>query len=89
MKVLSNFENFQYQNRNLKNGRFLQKLKKAVRIVLYGPAISQSDCRKAGPYQSSSNNIIILITNSLIRGTISCGLLRWELEMHITFENRL
>ena len=30
---------------------FLQKLKKLVRIVLYGPAISQSDCRKAGPYQ--------------------------------------
>ena len=30
---------------------FLQKLKKVVRIVLYGPAISQSDCRKAGPYQ--------------------------------------
>ena len=27
---------------------FLQKLKKLVRIVLYGPAISQSDCRKAG-----------------------------------------
>ena len=30
---------------------FLQKLKKVVRIVLYGPAISQSDFRKAGPYQ--------------------------------------
>ena len=30
---------------------FLQKLKKVDRIVLYGPAISQSDCRKAGPYQ--------------------------------------
>ena len=30
---------------------FLQKLKKVVRIVLYGPAISQSDCKKAGPYQ--------------------------------------
>ena len=27
---------------------FLQKLKKVVRIVLYGPAISQSDCRKSG-----------------------------------------
>ena len=26
---------------------FLQKLKKVVHIVLYGPAISQSDCRKA------------------------------------------
>ena len=35
---------------------FLQKLKKVVRIVLYGPAISQSDCRKAGPYQLPSNN---------------------------------
>ena len=30
---------------------FLQKLKMVVRIVLYGPAISQSDSRKAGPYQ--------------------------------------
>ena len=29
---------------------FLQKLKKLVRIVLYGPAVSQSSCRKAGPY---------------------------------------
>ena len=29
-------------------GDFLQKLKKAVRIVLYGPALSQSDWRKAG-----------------------------------------
>ena len=35
---------------------FLQKLKKMVRIVLYGPAISQSDCRKAGSYQLSYNN---------------------------------
>ena len=30
---------------------FPQKLKKVARIVLYGPAISQSDCSKAGPYQ--------------------------------------
>ena len=30
---------------------FLQKLKKVVRTVLYGPAISQSDGRKPGPYQ--------------------------------------
>ena len=30
---------------------FLQKWKKVVRIVLYEPAISQSDCRKAGLYQ--------------------------------------
>ena len=29
----------------------MQKLKKVVRIVLDGPAINQSDCRKAGPYQ--------------------------------------
>ena len=36
---------------------FLQKLKKVVRIVLYGPAISQSVCRKAGPYQWPSNKI--------------------------------
>ena len=30
---------------------FLQKLKKVVRTVLYGPAISRSDCKKPGPYQ--------------------------------------
>ena len=36
---------------------FLQKLKKLVLIVLYGPAISQSDCRKAGPYQLTYNNV--------------------------------
>ena len=29
---------------------FLEKLKKVVRIVLYGPAINQSDNMKAGPY---------------------------------------
>ena len=33
---------------------FLQKLKKVVRIVLYGPVISQSDCKKASPYQLPS-----------------------------------
>ena len=37
---------------------FLQKLKNVVRIVLYGPAVSQSDCKKAGPYQLPSNNVI-------------------------------
>ena len=55
---------------------FLQKLKKMVRIVLYGPTISQSDCRKAGPYQlpiikgsttfvskNTSNKLIISFTN--------------------------
>ena len=36
---------------------FLQKLKKVVRIVLYGPAVSQSDCRKAGPYQLPSDKL--------------------------------
>ena len=34
---------------------FLQKLKKVVRIVLYGPVISQSDCSKSGPYQLPFN----------------------------------
>ena len=34
---------------------FLQKLKKVVCIVLYGLAISQSDCKKASLYQLSSN----------------------------------
>ena len=35
----------------LKIDDVLQKLKKVVRIVPYGLAISQSDCRKADPYQ--------------------------------------
>ena len=39
---------------------FLQKLKKMVCIVLYGPAISQSDCRKAVPYQLPCNNVVKL-----------------------------
>ena len=34
---------------------FLQKLKKVGNIVLYGPAVSQSDCSKAGPYQLPYN----------------------------------
>ena len=34
---------------------FLQKLKKVVRIVLYGPVISQLGCRKAGSYQLPLN----------------------------------
>ena len=38
---------------------FLQKLKKVVCIVLYGAAISQSDCRKAGPYQLPCNNVYL------------------------------
>ena len=51
-KNLSNFVKLRCQNNgNLKIYDFLQKLKKVVHIVLYGPAISQSDCRKAGPYQ--------------------------------------
>ena len=37
---------------------FLQKLKKVVRIVSYGQAINQSDCKKASPYQLSYNNVI-------------------------------
>ena len=35
-----------------------EKLKKVVRIVLYGPAVSQSDCRRAGPYQLPCNNVL-------------------------------
>ena len=57
-KNLSNFDKFRCQNNgSLKIYDFLQKLKKVVCIVLYGPAVSQSDCRKAGPYQLSCNNI--------------------------------
>ena len=56
-KNLSNFVKLRCQNNgNLKIYDFLQKLKKVVHIVLYGPAISQSDCRKTGPYQLSYND---------------------------------
>ena len=34
---------------------FLEKLKKVLPIVLYGPTISQSGCRKAGLYQLKYN----------------------------------
>ena len=37
---------------------FLQKLKKVVCIVLYGLAISQSDFRKASPYQLLYKTIV-------------------------------
>ena len=37
---------------------FLQKFKKVTHVVIYGPAISQSDCRRAGLYQLPYNNII-------------------------------
>ena len=36
---------------HLKNEGFSAKVEKVVRVVLYGPVISQSGCRKAGPYQ--------------------------------------
>ena len=36
---------------------FLQKSKKVVLIVLYEQAISQSDCKKASPYQIPYNNV--------------------------------
>ena len=36
---------------------FLQKLKKVVRVVLNGPAISQSDCKKTSPYQLQYNKM--------------------------------
>ena len=36
---------------------FLRRSKKVVRIVLYEPAISQSDHRKTSPYQLPFNNI--------------------------------
>ena len=45
----------------MKTDDFLQKLKKMVRIVLYGLAIdSQSDCRNAGRYQLQYNNMLLL-----------------------------
>ena len=57
-KNLSNSDKLRCQNNgNLKIYDFMKKLKKVVRIVLYGPAISQSDSRKAGPYQLPYNKV--------------------------------
>ena len=52
---------------------FLQKLKKVVRIVLYGPAISQSDCMKAGPYQLQYNNSCCESSYVFVRYTFGGG----------------
>ena len=57
---------------------FLQKLKKVVRIVLYGPAISQSGCRKADlyqlPYDISCTNLHHVINWSVMGDlqTLNC-----------------
>ena len=48
---------------------FPQKLKKVVRIVLYRLAISQSDCRKTGPYQLPYN-MMVLFRCKLLRSSI-------------------
>ena len=51
---MSNFDNVQCQN----NGNFFNgKLKKLVSVVLYGPATSQSDCKKTDPYQLPYNKL--------------------------------
>ena len=81
-KNLLNFDKLQCQNNgNLKIYDLLQKLKKVVRIVLYGPAISQSDCRKAGPYQLPCNNVIYIIIQ--IRQLYKLGC--FDLTSHQTF----
>ena len=49
-----------------KNNDFLQKLKMVVRIVLHGPAISQSDCRKAAPYQLTYNKRKLQLVHDFI-----------------------
>ena len=49
-----------HNNENLKNGWFSARVEKVVRIVSYGPAISQSDCRKTSPYQLSYDNNYLL-----------------------------
>ena len=45
----------------LESGGFSAKIEKVVRLVLYGAAISQSDCRKAGPYQLAYNKAFFYI----------------------------
>ena len=50
----------------------LQKLKKVVGIVLYGLAISQSDCRKTSPYQLPSNNMTESYAKNVHNFAIEC-----------------
>ena len=57
----------QEQRKLEKMDDFLQKLKKVVRIVLYGPAISQSDCKKAGPYQLPYNNYTVQMQHNVVQ----------------------
>ena len=68
---------------------FLRKLKKVVRIVLYGPAVSQSDYRKAGLYQLPSNNILYLFKfHECSRSTFRIVTFsRCSLHFHISLEN--
>ena len=58
-------------SQNLVVDHFLQMLKKVVRILLYGPAVSQSGCRKAGPYQLPSNNKKYCYVEVSVRDPIS------------------
>ena len=53
---------------------FLQKLKKVVRIVLYGPAISKADCRKAG----ISSHLISTVITHLAGQTYVCRGYKWN-----------
>ena len=47
------------------------KVEKVACIVLYGLAISQSDCRKADPYQLPCNNaLVVTLANGLIQVSI-------------------
>ena len=70
---------------------FLQKLKKMVRIVLYGTAISQSDCRKAGPYQlpliiPSTDQVTRLVNSSLYSIIIFQRLFKMKIKFRLMFK---
>ena len=78
-KNLSNFDRLRCRNNgNLKIYDFLQKLKKVVRIVLYGPAISQLDCRKAGPYQFPYSKEFYYLPKCFYARL--CNLIDWTIE---------
>ena len=47
---------------------FLQKLETVVRIVLYGPAIGQSNCKKAGLYPLAYNKVQCMLVQQLFIG---------------------
>ena len=69
----------------LKVDDFLQKLKKVVRIVLYGPAIGQIDCRKQvciSSHMTTEDEDVYGKTNEMAFETSIKDQLKLKIAMH-------